>query len=264
MPDTWDAWRHRRHYGTIKPLVAADLSASWLTIGDSGADAAWLRTQGVTRIIASSLTDTRLRTMRDDGILGDVDVRAIDAQDIALPDDAVDFCVCKEAYHHFERPWIAVYEMLRVSRKGIVLLCEPDGELGGPLLDKMKRQIKILLRRKTNLEHPEFEAEGNFIYSLSLTEMTKMATAIQIGPLLFSRLNDFWVPGLVYRKTSNFWAGFVIRSAILLQNIFSVTKLMSWGKLTIVLFKSYPGDKLMNELRAAGLHAVPIPKNPYI
>src|ERR1035437_2532418 len=58
--DSWDAWRHFRMYDHLQPILSIDPTASWLTIGDSGADAAYIRTYSTGRIVASSITRAAL------------------------------------------------------------------------------------------------------------------------------------------------------------------------------------------------------------
>lgn len=47
-----------------------------------------------------------------------------------LQDDAFDYVLCKDSYHHMPRPMIALYQMLRVARRAVVLI-EPPGPVGG-------------------------------------------------------------------------------------------------------------------------------------
>ncbi|GAA0326695.1 hypothetical protein GCM10009087_41220 [Sphingomonas oligophenolica] len=262
-PNSWDAWRHERHYKALLPLVN-DVGTEWLTIGDSGADAFWLKKRGVRKITASSLTTEQLDWLGQIGHLDEIEKCAVDAQAIDLPDNSYDYVICKEAYHHFERPALGIYEMLRVSRRAAILLCEPNCSDRWFPLDALKRQLKILLRKNTGCSNPEFEAAGNFIYALSLREATKMATSLQLGTIYYSYLSDFWVPGIVKRKRSDLIANIVMHSAVAIQNLLSTLGLMSWGKITIIVFKSTPPAKLDGALRKIGLRKVEVPRNPYL
>ena len=47
------------------------------------------------------------------------------AEDLSFNDESFDYVLIKEAFHHFPRPWIALYEAFRVCKKGIVLI-EPN------------------------------------------------------------------------------------------------------------------------------------------
>lgn len=47
------------------------------------------------------------------------------AERLSFADQSFDYVFCKESFHHFPRPYQALYEMLRVAREA-VLLIEPN------------------------------------------------------------------------------------------------------------------------------------------
>lgn len=51
--------------------------------------------------------------------------RVENAEKLSSPNETLDFVLCKESYHHFTRPMLALYEMLRVATKAVVLI-EPN------------------------------------------------------------------------------------------------------------------------------------------
>ncbi len=263
-PHVWDAWRHERQYSALLPIIHCAPGASWLTVGDSGGDAFWLAKQGVKNILATSLVDNQLKSHVHRGILKNIEVRSLDAQNMDIPDGSFDYTLCKEAYHHFERPVLGLYEMLRVSRKAVVMIAEPFSSDRWYMLDAVKRAIKIVLRRNTHLSNPEFEASGNYIYGLSLQETVKIATALQIGPVFSSQFSDFCVLGLVSRPRTERLPGLVLRLAIAVQNFLSRLGLMSWGRTSIIVFKSAPSPSEASALRRVGFKRTDIKRNPYI
>src|SRR5262249_30421114 len=123
-PDSLDAWRQRRMYDLIHPIVVSGREGRWLTIGDSGADAAALAAAGIpqSQIVASSLCTAQLEELKARDFLVGIEVRTINAESISLPADEFDFVIAKEVYHHFPRPPIGLYEMLRVARQAVVLI----------------------------------------------------------------------------------------------------------------------------------------------
>jgi SAM-dependent methyltransferase len=142
QPESIDNWRHTRMLDLTKPIWRAFPASTWMTIGDGryGSDAAYLRSQGVD-VLATSLTDDKLKYAHERGYIGAF--QAENAEQLSLPDNSIDFVLCKESYHHFPRPPIALYEMLRVARLAVVLI-EP---LDNPrLLDGMKKLAKLTLR----------------------------------------------------------------------------------------------------------------------
>lgn len=165
-PDSVDNWRHTRMLNSTRPLVATYPKATWVTVGDGryGSDAAYLHSRGAA-VTATTLTDERLRIAHERGFIPAY--QAENAERMSFPDESVDFVLCKEAYHHFPRPPVALYEMLRVARRAVVLIEPIDNPR---LLDAAKRLVKRLIRgdRET-----QFEPSGNFLYRLSLHEMEK-------------------------------------------------------------------------------------------
>ena len=111
-PASVDNWRHTRMLESALPLIAAHPGSSWITVGDGryGSDAGFLHGRGVA-VTATTLTDERLRVAFERGLIPAY--RAENAEKLSYSDDAIDFVLCKEAYHHFPRPPVALYEMLR-------------------------------------------------------------------------------------------------------------------------------------------------------
>jgi ubiquinone/menaquinone biosynthesis C-methylase UbiE len=259
--DTIDAWRHRRMYESILPLV--DEGQSWLTVGDSGADAYWLSTQGVMDIIASSITDEQLTKLQSRGLLNGVQTREINAENIDMDDDAVDFVLCKEAFHHFARPLVGFYEMLRVSRMGVVLLAEPYDDIRHRPLDAAKTLIKRALRRNTAMANHLFESSGNYIYGVSLKEIHKAAIALQLAGIYYLPLNDFFHHSISRDPMDRPLSRSITKIAIGAQDLMAKAGLMSWGSVTVVVLKQPLDEATIKGLEKAGFSTRAIPLNPY-
>ncbi len=116
--DTLDAWRHRRMRSFLRPLIERGRAKSWLTVGDGrfGTDAHHLIAAGVADVTATDLSDELLRIGAERGFIGKF--AAQNAEALTFPDESFDFVYSKECYHHLPRPYLAVYEMLRVCRPG--------------------------------------------------------------------------------------------------------------------------------------------------
>lgn len=261
-PASIDAWRHLRMYEPLTPLVQP--GTSWLTIGDSGADAHWLQARGAGSVVASSITDLHLRELQERDHLAGLKVAAVNAEQIAFDDASFDFVLCKEAFHHFARPMVGFYEMLRVARLGAVLLAEPNGDGKRRPLDIVKRGIKYVLRKGSDLANDKFESSGNFIYGPSLFEIWKAATALQYRHLYYLRLNDFFHGKLARRPRSDRLAWQITRLGISAQDMAAHLGLMSWGSTTIILFKDAPPEAQAKALVKAGFRAWEVPQNPYL
>src|SRR5690606_13077083 len=109
--------------------------------------------------------------------------KLMNAEQMDMPDAAVDFVLCKEAFHHFPRPYLALYEMLRVARKGVVLV-EPHDVLNSwPLLRCIETVFDKLahwtgLRLSPYHTRYSYEPVGNFVYKISLRDLEKAAGAL--------------------------------------------------------------------------------------
>ncbi|HEY7568610.1 MAG TPA: class I SAM-dependent methyltransferase, partial [Gemmatimonadaceae bacterium] len=144
--DTVDSWRHLRMRQLLDPLLRTFASASWVTVGDGryGTDAHYLEQHGAD-VMATDIGDGLLRKAYAEGFIHKY--RKENAEQLSFADGSFDFALCKEAYHHMPRPMLAVYEMLRVARRAIVLI-EPDQTpvLVGPRLF-IRRLLKAALIR---------------------------------------------------------------------------------------------------------------------
>ena len=116
---TTNTWRHLRMLDFAPCFTDDDLS--WLTIGDAyGHDFLLLKHYGIGSVVASNLNSGCLVLGHAIGAIGDH--LEINAESITLPDNSFDYVLCKEAIHHMPRPQLAIYEMLRVARRAIILI----------------------------------------------------------------------------------------------------------------------------------------------
>ena len=105
----------------LAPLFAE--KNSWLTIGDNdGFEAIFLAKKNQTAH-ASDISDSLLQETEKEGLISAYSKQNV--EHIQFTDSSFDYVLCKESVHHFPRPVLGLYEMLRVSKKGIVLVAEP-------------------------------------------------------------------------------------------------------------------------------------------
>ncbi|WP_153115700.1 class I SAM-dependent methyltransferase [Rhodocyclus tenuis] len=256
-PDSIDNWRHSRMLSCTQPLLAALPEAEWMTLGDGryGSDAAYLKERGI-KATATSLTDEKLAVAHENGFIDAY--RIENAEHISLGENAVDFVLCKEAYHHFPRPPIALYEMLRVARVGAVLIEPLDDQR---ILNLVRTAAKRLLRGDTVLD---FEPSGNFLYRLNLRELGKLLTAMGGEVIAFKGVNDFYHGRLSRYDARQVNVGTLLtRAGITVQDALSSLGLMGFGLGCVVVFKGRPEGVLLDTLGASGFSIIELPKNPY-
>lgn len=260
--ESWDAWRHFRMYADLRPLLDTEPKASWLTIGDTGADAAYIRGSCHGRVVASSITRTQLDMIADKGFLKGIEIAEVNAEETKLPDRSFDYVYCKEAYHHFARPAMGFYEMIRISRKAIIL-CEPLDPFPSRILDELRLAAKYLLRGQGRRE-AEFEEAGNFVFRLSVQEIRKMATAYGCRRVYWRYFNDFFIRKFANQPRSDRIAGLVLKTGIAVQDIACRLKLMNWGLCTVVIWTCEPEDEIDRALCQRGFTRFDVPANPYV
>lgn len=257
-PGSLDAWHHDRMLSYAKPLVQAFPDSEWMTVGDGrfGSDAAYLASLGV-RVTATNLTDESLREAALRGYIRAY--RAENAESLSAPDDSVDFVLCKEAYHHLPRPPVGLYEMLRVARRGVVLI-EPADSQG--VLSGAKRALKTLLRGDQEFE---YEPAGNYIYRITPREIFKLVAAMGSGPAIAYRgLNTCYLPRFAGHRADRLNTGTLItRAGLAAQDIAAGMGLFGYGLYAVVVIKTDPQSTLRNALRDARFRVMDVPPNPY-
>jgi ubiquinone/menaquinone biosynthesis C-methylase UbiE len=258
-PDSISNWRHNRMRKQIMALIKQYPGTEWLTLGDGefGSDGYFLGQQGLD-VTASSISGETLLLANKFGYIKKY--KAINAEKIDEKDNSYDFVYCKEAYHHFPRPPVALYEMLRVTRKGIVLI-EPQ-EAGSKVLDHIKKLVKLLIRHDQSFH---FEPTGNYIYRVNIKEIIKMATAINLRLVCYKRFNDFYHPALASKSANKLSTAKIISLlGISLQNLLSKVGLMDFGLAVIFIFKENIDENYLKNLKEDGFRINKLPVNPYI
>ena len=230
---------------TIFPLQILDIflesKNDWLTVGDyNGLEANYLLQRGQ-NVTASDISDAFLKEAKLEGLISDFSKQ--NAEKLSFKDNSFDYVMCKEAYHHFPRPIMAVYEMLRVSKKAAIIIAEPLDILSKMslliliknLLDKINPSlINIFWKNRFSFEHV-----GNYVYKVSEREVEKLAMGIGIPLIAFKYLNID--AGKAYKILSNI--------GIIPQN-----------SLTFIIFKEYPSVDLLNTMRKKKFKLIELPK----
>ena len=109
----------------------------------------------------------------------------------------------KETLHHLARPYLGLYEMLRVAREGVVLI-EPHYNHLALHRIGVKWLVRHLLRRLIGryrvpdfhvMPAEEYEASGNFVFRLNPYELAQIARSAGVPTLVLGYSHFFYQTG---------------------------------------------------------------------
>lgn len=267
--NTVDYWRHFRMIAPLKPIFSTHKGARCLTIGDGrfGLDSIKLKKLEPTLdVLPTDISTDLLEKAKEKELISDFSCE--NAEHLSFGDDAFDFSICIESYHHFPRPAIAFYEMLRVSKRAIILVepndIHPKAFLRS-IIDSIKKGIKKIIKKPIFHEDTwRYEESGNYIYSVSKREFEKMALSLNLPTLAFLNFNDYYEEGVEFADTSSDSKTFKkVKRKISNANRRSKLGLQNYSSLIAVIFKQEPDEHLISEMRREGFEVIPLPRNPH-
>jgi len=267
-PSNINSWRHKRILSVINPLIETYPSAKWLTVGDSffASDARYLCEHGID-VTASNICDAGFEEAKKRGYIKKYSVQ--NAEALTFSDDEFDFILCKLAYHHFPRPSIAFYEMLRVAKIGVVLIEPNDRYILDTPLQKIlnNRLFYWFLSRFLGLHERRFDFEitGSYVFSISCREIEKMALGMQCHMVAFKGVNDYAHPRDRYEPARNNNIKFIRTKLLIgLHDFAASLRIIKYRNLCAVVFKPNPEDAVIAKLRKKGYDVIKFPPNPYL
>ncbi len=256
--NTVNRWRYERLYECIDPLLKMYPKSEWLTVGDFyyGTDAQYILSKG-SKAVASDIDDHFLKKGKEIGYIDNYSKENVES--LSFDDESFDFVLCKETFHHLPRPYLGLYEMLRVSRVGIVLIEPYDRFTNASLIEK----IGIwLLKKIKGSTHDLYEPSGNYKYSISKREIEKIALGLNLPQIAFKQINDYYRDDLGLEfKEKNDKVLSKIKTQILLRDILWKFRLFPPSFLITVIFKKEVNpDPLVDD----GYEVVRLTDNPYM
>lgn len=175
-----------RHYELLRAsdgLLDHTNPSSILSVGDNLArDAGYFKKRFPdARCIASDLYADGIHEAALGGYVDSV--ISADIENLPFEDSEIDCVIAKEAFHHWPRPMLGLYEMLRVARKAILLI-EP--------YDVMHSAPSPLIEIEDFRD--DYESVGNYKYQISLRELLKAAWALYYPAISVVGFNDPYAP----------------------------------------------------------------------
>lgn len=278
---TTDFWRHKRMYETIAPLANYYSDAKWLTVGDGRFGLDTIRLKKIfplQHIFPTDIGENMLRISKDRGYIDNYGIE--NAEHLSFADNSYDVVFCKEAFHHFPRPYLALYEMLRVSKKAVVMI-EPaerliiNGVKSKPyILSAVRLLISKLIGKNYQPYVPEinqlnhaFEEAGNYLYAVSLRELEKLVHGMALGGIAWKGFNDAYEKGCEFEEAK---PGNPIFDK-LTKTIASGDELCKkhpsfhqYNMTSVIIFKEKPEEALLQQIKKANFTIPMVYSNPYV
>ena len=162
---------------------------------------------------------------------------------------------------------VGLYELLRVSKKGIILIEPQDEHIRTNVLNILSRSLKefvdSLFGRKINRH--QYEDVGNYIYSISKREIEKVAVGLNYSTVAFKGMNDSYVEGAEDELLNE--KGIILKKInrrIKFLDLLCKFGIKDYGLLVAIIFKEKPSSQTVLKMKKAGYAIEELPKNPYI
>lgn len=276
--DTVDFWLHKRMYEAVAPLASHFQDKTWVSIGDGryGLDAVRMKRLFNLDVFPTDVTEDMLRRGKEMGLFTAYGVE--NAERLSFADNSFDVVFCKEALHHCPRPMVALHELLRVSRKCLILI-EPNDSL---VLERPKRLAIGLAKAAIALLAPgrdgsrpsiwrapgnSYEPSGNYVYGLSRHEMVKTAQSLNLASLGWKGLNSPYTVGCEFEPAEP-------RNPVFQKTIRAIRRrdglvrrlplLFDYGMAVVAIFKERPDAELRQAMVAQGYQFPALSRNPYL
>ncbi len=263
--NTIDYWLHQRLFDLANPLI--NTNDHWLTVGDGyGFDANYFARNGC-KVMATDIGGAFLPLVKAQKLIDDFSVENVEK--LSFDDNSFDYVFCKEAYHHFPRAYLGVYEMIRVAKKAIILAEPQDPLTKMPLMLAVKNildRFDPTILQKYWKNRYSFEEVGNYVFKLSDREMEKIAMGMNLPAIAFKGINNsYWKAGLDTEIANNTSAAFrKIQSKLRRDNLLCKLGILPYQVLSAVIFKTLPTRETITKLKNEGYLYYEFPKNPYL
>ena len=282
-PATADEWRHRRMFESVR-LFDHHSDWKWLTVGDGryGCDAIRIGRMGIHSVLPSDIGDGALSIAKREGLIEDYQTE--NAEALSFADKSFDITFCKESLHHFPRPYAAIYEMIRVSRKAVILIEPRDYTIDRPphrpigpvgvcrhlsswILHRLGRsRCPVPVSERFLLgDPPHYETVGNYMYPISSRELEKTALGLNLPAIALKGLNDHYLPEAGLVPPSKDQPIFRQISEVIEESDLRYERGEGSSSLLMtVLFISNPDEQTTNRFQQNGWLVKKLERNPYL
>jgi len=257
----------KKYLDILRPFLSKPVN--WLTIGDyNGLEANYLLEHGQ-KALASDITDVFLQEAHKEGLINQY--REINVEDIDLPDDSFDYVLCKEAFHHFPKAYLGLYEMIRCSKNATILIEPIDIITKMPLLLFIKNildRVNPLAINKLWRNRFSFETVGNYVFKISEREIEKVAMGLGFPCIAFKKINmvlNVKLDKAITSQTPMHKKGWKkINRRLSFKNLLGYLRIIPYNHLCCVVFKTNPDPEIRKHMQRAGFMVIDLAKNPYL
>jgi SAM-dependent methyltransferase len=250
--DNLDVWRQHRLMEPVLDRMKFARNEAWLTVGDGayGLDAIRMGRKGFTNVLPTDIDGKLLEVSKSKGLIKDYKVE--NGEKMSFEDDSFDYVLCKDSYHHMPRPSIALYEMIRIARKAVVLIEPQDPWIDDPVMP--------------GPQIAGYESVGNYVYTISRRELVKFAQALELPVYGFKSLFDHCPPNIEKIPVQPNSPDFNDFMKTIIEGQERVNRgTEKGGMLFAVLFKEIPTQDEINEFlkESNGWSLTSFPGNPH-
>jgi SAM-dependent methyltransferase len=246
-----------------------DPKKKWLTVGDyNGLEANYLLQKGQ-QVTASDISDAVLKKAHAAGLIKKFSKQNV--EHLGYRDNAFDYVICKEAFHHFPRAYLGLYEMIRVSKTAAILVTEPIDILSKMSLvvfiKNILDKIDPLLINKFWKNRFSWETVGNYVFKISEREIEKIAMGMGLPCIAFKRFDHFVshtpIDGMM-DVPFNQELYSRIKRKLRIRSFISKIGVIPHGSICTVIFKERPNGNILQGMKELGFTVLPLPPNPYL
>lgn len=275
---TADYWRHIRAFECVD-MVSDQPDKKWLTVGDGrwGLDSIRINKKGIEEVLPSDISESLLHEAKKQNIIPDYAIE--NAEKLSFNDRSFDYIFCKESLHHFPRPLVALYEMLRVAKEAVFIIEPNDNyqilgvDTSPPSWMKILKDIFKLLTNKQKSEqpyikfnNPDWEVSGNYVYGVSRRDIEKVALALNLPQIAFKGLNDHYIVGCEFEPSDENKSAIFkeLKQRIEKRDGLCIKGEADYDLLMVALFLKPMNESAHKKFIESGWQVIELPENPYI
>lgn len=241
-------WRNNRG---IRILGCLSRGSSYLILGDCRSEmlSHLLKNNGFKKVMPADIIDYNFQVAHKISLSHKMniidDFLVLNPDKFEIPSERYDYVFCRDIYCLSPNPYAMIQEMLRVAKRGVVLTNPHEAE--------DDNNITI-----------QYEASGNFVFKLSVNELTKLAISLNLPAICRYEYNDAYIPNCEFEPAD------VDKSVAFKYITDEISKMdkavlngeRKYNMVSIALFKKFPNENELENLKKIGVNFHKLPQKP--